>query len=165
MEDDSIDMEDDSIDVEDDIVDMEDDSIDMEDDSTSNDMGYLCHSGETARDKGWRPRPARFGLARRQDAEGVLRAGVQARHHEVHALVVAAVQRRTLQLKATFESGSSYCSFKRWNQSRSTRGQPGVNMGSTWGQPASPRSFTFTSSIVGNLPVGSSRVPIVPFPA
>jgi len=33
------------------------------------------------------------------------------------------------------ESGSTYFSFNRWNQARSTWGQPGVNLGSTWGQP------------------------------
>jgi hypothetical protein len=36
-----------------------------------------------------------------------------------------------LKLKAKFESGLSHFSFKRWNQTRSTRGQPGVNLGST----------------------------------
>jgi len=33
-----------------------------------------------------------------------------------------------LRLKAKVETGSSYVSFKLWNQSRLTRGQPGVNL-------------------------------------
>jgi len=42
-----------------------------------------------------------------------------------------------LKLKAKFErSGSSYFGFKRWDQARSTRGQPGDNPGSTRGLPA-----------------------------
>ena len=42
--------------------------------------------------------------------------------------------RRKLKLEAKFESGSSYFSFNRRNQARSTQGQPGVNPGSTWSQ-------------------------------
>jgi hypothetical protein len=48
------------------------------------------------------------------------------------------VQRRTLKLKAKFESTSSYFSFKRRTQARSTQGQPVVNRGSTWDQTAPP---------------------------
>jgi hypothetical protein len=43
-----------------------------------------------------------------------------------------------LKLKAKFESGSSFVSFKRWNQVRSTWGQSRVTPGSTKGQPAPP---------------------------
>jgi len=53
-------------------------------------------------------------------------------------ITVTPVQRRKLHLKAKFEGGSSCFSFDRAKQARSARRLPGVNLESTWGQPAPP---------------------------
>ena len=97
MEDGSIDREDGSIDMEDGSIDMEDGSIDVEDDSV--DMGCLVTLGAP-------------------HLQGVIRAPHLPRLEHLHHVAqpswrhLVAAQ---VELKADFESGSAYFSFKRSN--------------------------------------------------